>query len=760
VGVTGIPDIQAALSRGWQLQQAGDLVRAAAIYRQILQTDPHQADALHLLAAVCLRQGKHAEAEAGLRQLLRLRPDHATAHHNLGIALAGQGRLDEAIASFQEALRLAPTAPDTYGNLGLALLQRDRPEEAVDYFEQALRLEPGNAETQSNLAVALVRLGRLDEAIACWRQVVRLRPQDPEAHNSLGGTLAKRGHLEEAVASLRQALRLRPRHGDTHSNLGLALAELGRLDEALAHLQTAVRLQPDSAAVQSNLGLALIGQGRFDEAIAHLREALRLRPNFPEAHNNLGMALTKLGRFDEGIRHYDEALRQNPDHPEAHKNRALAWLVLGDYARGWPEFEWRWRCKDFTPRPFRPPQWDGAPLAGRSILLHTEQGIGDTLQFIRYAALVKQRGGTVLVECPAGLRPLLASCPGIDRLLARGEPLPPFDVHAPLLSLPTAFQTTLDTVPAPIPYLRPDPAHVEKWRRELEPGQEFKIGIVWRGSPHYKADRQRSIPLAHFGPLTRVEGVRLYSLQKGPGSEEVSQLADRLAVTDLGSRLDEVTGAFLDTAAVMHRLDLVVTADTAAGHLAGAMGVPVWIALPFSPDWRWQLDREDSPWYPTVRLFRQQTAGDWDAVFERMAAELARQLGARRFHKPILVETAAGDLIDKITILEIKSERIVDTVKLRHVREELAVLVAARDRAMEPSPELTALTAELKAANETIWDTEDALRLCESKGDFGPHFVELARRVYHTNDRRAALKRRINELLVARLMEVKVHPEY
>jgi hypothetical protein len=257
-----------------------------------------------------------------------------------------------------------------------------------------------------------------------------------------------------------------------------------------------------------------------------------------------------------------------------------------------------------------------------------------------------------------------------------------------------------------------------------------------------------------------VEGVRLLSLQKGPGTEELGPVADSLHVTDLGSRLDETTGAFMDTAAVMHNLDLVITADTAAGHLAGAMGVPVWIALPFSPDWRWRLTGDDSPWYPTVRLFRQQTAGDWDEVFERMAGVLAQQLGARRFHKPILVETAAGDLIDKITILEIKTERIVDTVKLRHAREELAVLVAARDRAMAPSPELDGLTAELKAANETIWDTEDALRLCERNQDFGPRFIELARTVYHTNDRRAALKRRINELLVARLMEVKAHPDY
>jgi Flp pilus assembly protein TadD len=752
--------VKEALTRGWQYQQAGDLARAEALYRQVLQTDPQQPDALHLLSTTYLRQGKHADAAATLRQLLHLRPEHADAHNNLGIALAGLGKRDEAILSFQQALRLGPPAADTYGNLGLALLERERPEEAATCFQQALRLEPNNAETHAHLALALTRQGRLDDAIACWRQLVRLRPHDAEVHNSLGGTLAQRGHLEEAVASLRQALRLRPQHAETHSNLGLALAELGRLDEALIYLRTAIRLKPDYAAGHSNLGLALIGQDHLDEALASLREALRLQPDFPEAHNNLGMALARLGQYDDALAHYAEALRINPTYPEAHKNRALAWLLLGDYERGWSEFEWRWRCKDFTRRPFPQPQWDGSPLAGRTVLLHAEQGLGDTLQFIRYAALVKQRGGTVLFECPPGLHALLANCPGIDRLLVRGGPLPPFDVHIPLLSLPAALQTTLATVPAPIPYLRPAAALVEQWQRELEPVSAFKVGIVWRGSPRYRADRQRSIPLAHFAPLARVEGVHLFSLQKGPGTEELSQAAEQVAVTDLGGRLDETTGAFMDTAAVMHSLDLVVTADTAAGHLAGAMGVPVWIALPFSPDWRWQLGREDSPWYPTVRLFRQRTAGTWDEVFERMAGELARQLGARRFHKPILVETAAGDLIDRITILEIKSERIVDTVKLRHVREEMAVLAAARDRALEPSPELTALSAALKAVNETIWETEDALRLCERNADFGPHFIELARNVYLTNDRRAALKRQINDLLVARLLEVKAHPTY
>jgi hypothetical protein len=334
----------------------------------------------------------------------------------------------------------------------------------------------------------------------------------------------------------------------------------------------------------------------------------------------------------------------------------------------------------------------------------------------------------------------------------RGAALPPCDVQVPLLSLPRLFGTTLATVPADVPYLFADAALIERWRRELSGAAGVKIGIAWQGNPRFPADCMRSVPLTHFTPLAQVDGVCLYSLQKGTGREQLRAAAGYLPAIDLADRLDE-GGGFLDTAAVMKNLDLVVTSDTSIAHLAGALGVPVWVALALGADWRYLLGREDSPWYPTMRLFRQTRLGDWDSVFERIATELR---GDRRdAHLTLRAEISPGELIDKITILEIKCQRIREAAKLGNVRAELATLMAVHDRCLRPSAELTALRDYLRSVNEVLWSVEDELRLCEQTQDFGPRFVELARSVYQHNDRRAVLKRRINELLGSRLLEEK-----
>jgi hypothetical protein len=479
-----------------------------------------------------------------------------------------------------------------------------------------------------------------------------------------------------------------------------------------------------------------------------------------DACDNLGNALLAQGKTAEAMATYDEILRRRPDSPEAHMARALALLVRGDYDEGWKEYEWRWRCKEFGGLPYPKPLWDGSPLGGRTILLHGEQGLGDTLQFVRYAALVKERGGTVVLACPKVLTRLLTSCPGVDRVVAQGADLPNFDCYAPLLSLPGILGTTRDNVPANVPYLSADPVLGQHWLRELAPVRGFKVGIAWQGNPKYKADRLRSIPLAQFEALARVPGVQLISLQKGPGTEQLAAVADRFRIIDLAARLDELTGPFLDTAAVVRNLDLIVAPDTALTHLAGALGAPLWAALAFSPHWVWGRDREDSPWYPSTRLFRQAKWGDWGEVFARMAAALAKLAAAPRRLGPVLVEVAPGELLDKITILEIKAARIADAAKLRHVREELRVLTAARDGALPASAELARLMAELKAVNEQLWDVEDELRCCEANRSFGKRFIELARSVYKTNDRRAALKRQVNELLGSHLVEEKSYAPY
>jgi hypothetical protein len=468
---------------------------------------------------------------------------------------------------------------------------------------------------------------------------------------------------------------------------------------------------------------------------------------------NLGNALRDRGEPDSAESSYLAALRIEPDYAEAHYIRALGQLLRGQFEEGWQGYEWRSKCRSFPRRSFDRPTWDGTPLAGRTILLHAEQGLGDVLQFIRYAAPVKDRGGIVLVECPAALRELLGRTPGIDRLIAQGESLPWFDVQASLMSLGRILRTSLATIPANVPYVFPDPEAADRRRQELAGDAGLKVGICWQGNPNYPGDRQRSFPLDQLAPLARVPGVRLFSLQKGHGREQIRALAGRFDVTDLGQHLDETAGAFVDTAAVLKSLDLVIAPNTAIAHLAGAMGVPAWVALPDSLEWRWMVGREDSPWYPTIRLFRRTAGQGWDEVFERMASQLPARVAGRG--RAITVEISPGELIDRITILQIKGEHITDPSKLAQIRRQLEALEALSDREIVASSNLASLSAELKAINHAIWLSEEELRACERSGDFGARFVDLARSVYRNNDRRAALKRAIDERLGSSIHEVK-----
>jgi tetratricopeptide (TPR) repeat protein len=742
---------------GVTLAQQGHLEEAIACFRQALQFQPDWAEAHDNLGLALTKQGRRDEAVASYQRALQCRPDYAPALHNLRQALHSQGKLDDLFDTYQDIVRRQPDSADAWNDLGMELLKREKWTDAAASFEQALRLQPNSAEAHNNLGRALVLLGKIDDAVAHYQTSIRLKPSLVPAYQNLGVALGKKGQHDEAVALCRQALQMAPGSAVGHHSLAWVLMEQGQLQEAVYHYRQALRLEPNDPSMHNNLGIALRHQGHFPEALASFREALRLRPNYAEASNNQAATLRDQGHFAQALTDLEQVLRRKPDYADAHWNRALTWLLLGNFELGWPEYEWRWQRRSPVPRPFSQPCWDGASLAGRTILLHAEQGLGDTLQFIRYAPLVKQHGGTVIAECQPPLLGLLAGCPGVDGLVAQGTPLPHFDVHAALLSLPRIFQTTLATVPANVPYLRADENLVERWRRELSAHTAFKIGIAWQGSPKYSGDRQRSFPLRQFAPLARVAGVQLLSLQKGLGSEQLAQVADRFAVTDLAGRLDETSGPFMDTAAVMKSLDLVITCDSVLGHLAGALGVPAWVALPFVPDWRWLLDREDSPWYPSLRLFRQTQLDDWEDVFQRMAIALSKVLARPR---SITIEVAPGELIDKITILEIKEARLTDPAKLANVRRELDVLTAARAQGMQGSAALAHLTAELRVVNEALWQIEDEIRLCERVQDFGPRFVTLARSVYQQNDRRAVLKRKINELLGSSLMEEKGYTAY
>jgi len=601
--------------------QSGDLRKAEPLYRQILQADPSHADAHHFLGLIAYQTG-HLDGAVGLMsQALVLNPSAAVYHANLGVVFQAQGRPQEAQASFAQALRLNPDLADTHNNLGNVLQEQGKLDEASACYRQALRLNPDHASGHYNLANALKDQGQLDEAVTSYRQALRIDPHHVDAHNNLGVAFKALGRLDEAVACYQQALGLNPNHVDARNNLGNIFKDQDRLDEAVACYREVLRLNPQYVDALSNLGLALKEQGQLAEAVACCRRALGLNPRHANAHNNLGLALMDQGQLGEAGACFDQALRLRPQDAGPRWNWALLRLLQGNFEQGWADYESRWSQPGLVPRSWPRPRWDGLPLEGKTILVHAEQGLGDTLQFIRYAPLVKRRGGTVLVECQPALVTLLSRCPGIDRVLPEGTPLPDFDVQVPLLSLPGLFGTNLSCVPADVPYLFADNRLVERWRRELAGfGTAFRIGLVWQGNPTVRGDRQRSVPLIQFAPLACLEGVRLFSLQVGPGAKQLVHTGERLGVVDLGSRFDR--SSLEDVAAVLKNLDLVISSCTAIPHLAGALGVPVWLALAFVPDWRWLLEREDSPWYPHHRLFRQRRPGDWDEVFKRIAAEL------------------------------------------------------------------------------------------------------------------------------------------
>ncbi len=400
------------------------------------------------------------------------------------------------------------------------------------------------------------------------------------------------------------------------------------LVQAKNHLRVeARRVVPrelNSSAVDALItrGVADMNQGRLEAASASFREAIGAAPNRAEIHNNLGVSLGMQGRLEQAELSLREALRLLPDYAGAHLCLATTLLLMGRLEEAWPHYEWRWQVQELAPPRFQQPVWRGEPLVGRTLVLHTEQGLGDALQFIRYARLVQQRGARVVVTCEKSLVRLFQRCTGIDQVVPKGTALPSFDFHSPLLSIPGVFRTRLSTIPADVPYLHVDVASAAAWRQELAAFPGFKIGIAWQGSSHHKDNARRNIRLENFAPVAALTGVRLYSLQVGPGTEQISDAPFRL--TPLGERFSD----FADSAAAVSALDLVITVDTATAHLAGALGVPVWVALPFAPDWRWLLERAESPWYPSMRLFRQKAWGNWHDVLARLTAEVQKKLAA------------------------------------------------------------------------------------------------------------------------------------
>ena len=620
--------INALFADGLAHHQAGRLAEAERLYASVLATRPDHFDSRHLLGVVHYQRGNHAEAVRQFDIALRRDRNNIHALNNRGSALKELNRLDEALASYDRALAVKPDYADALSNRGNILKELNRYDEALASLDRAIAVRPDYAEAHSNRASVLHALKRHDEALASCDRAIALWPNYAAAYCNRGSALHGLKRFEEALASYDRALALQPDFPLAHSNRGNALHELNRFEEALAHFERAIALRPNFAEAHSNRGNALRHLMRFEEALASYDRAIVLRPDFVEAHCNRGSVLQELNRFDDAVTAYDHAIAIRPNFAHARFNLGAARLLSGDFARGWEEYEWRWDTEQLVAakRNFAQPQWRGSnDIAGKTVLIHAEQGLGDTLQFCRYVPGVVARGARVIFEVPKPLLTMMGTLRGAVEIMAMGEPLPDFDMHCPLLSLPLAFGTRLETIPSQTPYLAAPDGKIAAWRDRLGERKKPRVGLVWAGNPRKelpgsnRIDQQRSVQFDQLTPVLDVAGCEFYSLQKG--DDAVMQLRG----SALGDRVVDWTDElqdFSDTAALIENLDLVIAVDTSVAHLAGALAKPFWLLNRYTTCWRWLLDRDDSPWYPTVRQFRQDERRDWNDVMARVQAAL------------------------------------------------------------------------------------------------------------------------------------------
>jgi tetratricopeptide (TPR) repeat protein len=580
---------QAKFQQALGLHQKGQLAQAQALYEDILKTQPEHFDSLHLLGVIAFQRSDHQKAVDLIGKAIAIRPDVALAYCNRGLALQELKQLDAALASYGRAIAIKP-----------------------DY-----------AEAHANQGNALQELKQLDAAIASYGRATAIKPDYADAYFNCGLALKKLNQLDRAVASYDRAIASRPDFAEAYCNRGLALEELKQFDHAVASYDRAIAVKPDYAEAYSNRGNALQELAQLDAAISSYDRAIAIKPDLAVAHYNRGLALHELTRLDAAVASYDRAIAIRPDYAEAQWNKSLALLLGGNLDNGFELFEWRWKGSSLasTERNFAQPLWLGKEsLAGKTILLHGEQGFGDVIQFCRYARLVADLGARVIMEVAKPLANLMKELAGVSELVIKGDALPQFDYQCPLLSLPLAFKTGLNSIPNAEKYLNVDTSKQAHWAGRLGEKTTRRVGVVWSGSTTHKKDHGRSILLANFMQLMPAD-YQYVSLQKEVRGVDRPAIESHTNIRYFGEELND----FADTAALCDLMDVVISVDTSVAHLGGALGKQTWVLLPFSPDWRWLLDRDTSPWYPTARLFRQQKIGDWGGVMERVSQEL--QLG-------------------------------------------------------------------------------------------------------------------------------------
>lgn len=618
---------------------AGEIKQAIAAYENALKIDPHQPQTHNNLAIALAQSDRPTEALKHYQQAIALAPDYTESYYNLAKTYKTLGNLDLALQNYQQALHLNPDYSQARQNLGNLYLEQGEYNSAIVELKQVIAQVRDRASIHHSLAFCYHQKNERKEAISHYKKALDLNPQYISIYANLASLLHQENQVEQAIPHYKTALSHAPNSPKLHHDLAVALGAQKQLEAATDHYYRSLELEPNSPEAHNNLGVALSQQEKFEEAIAEYHRALELNPHYPDAYNNLAVALDKIGEYDGAIAAYQTCISLKPDYAEAHTNLGIALLLAGELSNGWAEYEWRYQWQTASNhRPVYQPRWNGDPFIGRTLLLYCEQGFGDCIQFLRYLPLVQERGGKIILECPRLLIDLFqifieehASDPEKKvRLVARDRPLPNYHIWAPLMSLPYIFGTTLDTIPASIPYLRApvradsensSSSYPEMDRlvptvdRAIRKSAHFKVGLAWGGNPNHGNDRQRSCQFTDLLPLLDIEGIDFYSLQKGDRAQE-------LAGVENITNLDPIIQDFADTATLINQLDLIITVDTSLVHLAGAMGKPTWLLLSFVPDWRWMLDREDSPWYPTVRLFRQPARGDWHSVITAVKTQL------------------------------------------------------------------------------------------------------------------------------------------
>lgn len=568
--------------------EKGLLDQAASAYDALLQINPENPAALHMRGVVCYQRGELESALRYLNTALHIHSGDAAALSNKGLVLRGLKRPVEAVSAYDAALQLQPAFAQAWANRGNALRDLDRSNEAVDSYRQACNLQPEFVSALHGLGLALGDLRQWAEAIAAFDAALMRKPDFFVAWLDRGNALRELEQPEQALASYDQALQCNPQYAQAWSNRGVVLKRLGRLDASLESYQNALNCKPD----------------------------------FVDAMVNCSTLLKDMLRLDASIQMNQRALSIDANASGAHLNLAICQLLQGKLSEGLPHFEWRWQTDQLrdSVRSFAKPRWhSGALPEGATVLLHAEQGLGDTIQFCRYADIVAKKGLRVVLEVQPVLVDLLQGLDGVDAVFARGSALPDFDAHCPLMSLPLALETTLATIPAPQRYISPEAGRVIAWKKRLGEASRKRVGLVWSGRPEHKNDHNRSVALIEFAQLLD-DRFEYHCLQKEIRTTDQRELELR---ADIKSWSNDLT-SFTDTAALVECMDLVVAVDTSVAHLAAAMGKPVWLLLPHSPDWRWLLERSDTPWYPSMQLFRQQTTGDWRDVVTCVRVALER----------------------------------------------------------------------------------------------------------------------------------------